>query len=530
MGEKGARAVGLRGNTAFLAAAAVLLPIAVFAALQIAGALAAERREMERAAIDLAADVIAQADAALVADISALEVLSGSPSLRLSEFERFRPFVERVAAARGWKGVTLAFANGQSILRVGEGQPAPISPATGRDASASPAIGDVVKVSDGAVVPLTATVMLNDATRLILQAELDPATFQTMLMAAQKGRPGVSAIVDRSANFVARSQDEEARVATPATIYVREAVSAGGKALYRGVTYEGLENYTAYATSSLSGWSAHFAVPAQTFNGLIAGAWGLTIIAAAFSAALGVGATVYLLRGLAARAAEDKRRLHSQKLEIIGQLAGGVIHDFNNFLSVMQAALRRIERVVPPGRNEDIVHARAAADKAAALVAQLMSFARSKPLELGPVDLCAAIREMEPLLKQSVGKNIDLTCVTDSAGAIARANASQFEIALLNIVINSRDAIDGKGNVEIRVRRVSDKELAVEIMDDGVGMTPDVARRAVEPFFTTKPEGKGTGLGLAQVHAFMNQCGGAMEIRSRPGKGALVVLTFSKFE
>jgi signal transduction histidine kinase len=232
---------------------------------------------------------------------------------------------------------------------------------------------------------------------------------------------------------------------------------------------------------------------------------------------------------------EDQRR-QSQKMEAIGQLAGGVAHDFNNLVTVISSNADLALSSLPeshPARDclVDIVHA---SERAGALTRQLLAFSRKQTLEQRPVDLCALVSNMRRLLARVLGEQIQLGLDVPSELDAVMADPGQLEQVILNLGMNARDALEAGGRVEIAARAADPAELPetvragagtrrfvrLSFSDDGPGMTPEIEARLFEPFFTTKPRGKGTGLGLSTVYGIVRQHGGAISVRSSPGKGA----------
>lgn len=241
----------------------------------------------------------------------------------------------------------------------------------------------------------------------------------------------------------------------------------------------------------------------------------------------------------------DKKRaeetiLHHQKLDAIGQLSGGVAHDFNNILSVIGGNLEMIADVdLPPAARRAVVRAQDAATRAARITQRLLAFARKQPLNRQLVDLNRALGDISEILQRAIGPNINVRMyLGDIAGSI-ETDIDQFETAILNLALNARDAMPSGGELTIETEAVSFDEnpriaqdapqgdyVRVSISDTGVGMTPEVCARAIEPFFTTKDVGSGTGLGLSMVYGFMKQIGGHARLYSEVGRGTRVSLFF----
>ncbi|HJV41424.1 MAG TPA: PAS domain-containing protein [Caulobacter sp.] len=239
---------------------------------------------------------------------------------------------------------------------------------------------------------------------------------------------------------------------------------------------------------------------------------------------------------VAERDAAQAALMQAQKLEAIGQLTGGVAHDFNNLLTVIIGALDSVGRHPEDDarRARMIAAALAAAHRGEKLTQHLLAFARRQPLKPEVCRVDRLIAESEELLKRAVGDAYGFHLRLGAGVRSARIDAGQFEAALLNLVVNARDATPSGGDITIESRAVTIAEprgdlepgpyLRVSVRDTGSGMDATTIARAVEPFFTTKPPGEGTGLGLSQVYGFARQSGGSVEIESAPGKGSTVSL------
>ncbi|MES2723993.1 MAG: PAS domain-containing protein, partial [Pseudomonadota bacterium] len=237
------------------------------------------------------------------------------------------------------------------------------------------------------------------------------------------------------------------------------------------------------------------------------------------------------------RARAEAALAQAHRLETVGRLTGGVAHDFNNLLTVVIGGLDMIlKNPADTARVKKLSEAALAAGRRGErLTRQLLAFSRRQELKLEVMDVGALIEQVEPLVRRAVGEAIELTVDCESGVGATRLDPAQFEAALLNLVVNAADAVEGGGRITIHTRRVTladgevsgasaGEHVAVSVSDTGAGMSPEVLQRAFEPFFTTKEVGKGTGLGLAQVYGFMSQCGGAVAIDSRPGEGTTVTL------
>ncbi|MBL6454643.1 PAS domain S-box protein [Belnapia sp. T6] len=239
----------------------------------------------------------------------------------------------------------------------------------------------------------------------------------------------------------------------------------------------------------------------------------------------------------AQRVVEETRAqlVQSQKLEALGQLTGGVAHDFNNILQVISAGLTLAEKL-PAGSarlGQILAEMRNAATRGTGLTKQLLAFSRRAPLHRETVDTGKGIVESVEMFGRMLGADIAIEMQIEPDIWPVRIDASQFEVALLNLAVNARDAMPHGGTLHVSGRNVTLKGepqglsgpfVAVSVRDTGLGIPEEVLSRIFEPFFTTKPVGKGTGLGLSQVHGFAQQAGGAVTIASTVNEGTEVTL------
>ncbi|MNS02888.1 Blue-light-activated protein [compost metagenome] len=237
----------------------------------------------------------------------------------------------------------------------------------------------------------------------------------------------------------------------------------------------------------------------------------------------------------------ETRLLESQKVEALGRLTGGIAHDFNNLLTVIIGNSETQADLAVDGESRALAQLNlTAAAKGADLIGRLLAFARRQPLTPSAVDLRELLADLEPLLRRTINADILLGVEVDPGLPSVLADASQLEAALLNLVVNARDAMPKGGQVTLQARAaepvpdhdepalpsspVGEAWLEISVTDTGEGMTPEVHRRAFDPFFTTKAVGKGTGLGLSMVYGFAAQSNGSVHIDTRPGEGTTVLL------
>ena len=222
----------------------------------------------------------------------------------------------------------------------------------------------------------------------------------------------------------------------------------------------------------------------------------------------------------------------AQKMEAVGQLTGGIAHDFNNLLTPIMGGLEIIASRLEDERLKRIAGgALEAARRGAKLTGQLLAFSRIQRISMAPVAINDVIANMQDILRHTIGKDIGIETALAPDVSHALCDANQLENAILNLAINARDAMPGGGTLTISTSTVAidgapdlknGGYVRVSVRDTGEGMAPDVLQRATEPFFSTKPVGKGTGLGLAQVYGIAHQSGGSLRIESKVGSGTTV--------
>ncbi len=253
------------------------------------------------------------------------------------------------------------------------------------------------------------------------------------------------------------------------------------------------------------------------------------------------------LRAEAAERAQVEEALRqSVKMEAVGQLTGGIAHDFNNMLQAISGSLDLMMRRAGQGRAGEALPlmqgARRTVDRAAALTNRLLAFARRQALQPMPVVLDTLVEGMADLIRHTVGPDVQVALEMGDGEWVVLCDPNQMESALLNLAINARDAMPGGGRLRVSTRDVAltTAELVgqdgarpgpyveLAVADTGSGMNEATRARALEPFFTTKPLGQGTGLGLSQIYGFVRQSGGVVRLDSTPGQGTTVLLYFPK--
>jgi signal transduction histidine kinase len=246
-----------------------------------------------------------------------------------------------------------------------------------------------------------------------------------------------------------------------------------------------------------------------------------------------------LQREMKERRKTEEALRQSQKMEAIGQLSGGIAHDFNNLLMIAMGNMQLLQRRLGEDAKPLARYIEAAEEglrRAAGLTQRLLAFARRQPLTPKPVDLSRLIEGMSELIRQSVGEHVDTTLQLTANWPVL-SDVNQMENVILNLAINARDAMPDGGKLSIETRDVADftpsldaegfdtgDYVELRVCDNGAGMDEETRRQAIDPFFTTKPMGQGTGLGLSTAFGFVRQSGGYLGIESGPGSGTIITI------
>ncbi|MEX2618064.1 MAG: PAS domain-containing protein [Alphaproteobacteria bacterium] len=249
------------------------------------------------------------------------------------------------------------------------------------------------------------------------------------------------------------------------------------------------------------------------------------------------------MRDITGRLEMEQQLREAQKLEAVGHLTGGVAHDFNNLLTVILGNAEMLAELAPDPQLRSMAEmTMSAAERGAQLTSRLLAFARRQPLDPKPTDLNQVAESARLLIRRTLPESIEFNFAPDPDLGITEIDSSELDTALLNLVINARDAMQGDGKLTVETANVVlDKHYAerhpevvpgeyvmIGVSDTGAGMDPETLRRAFEPFFTTKAVGMGSGLGLSMVFGFTKQSGGHIKIYSEPGEGTSVKLYFPR--
>lgn len=400
-------------------------------------------------------------------------------------------------------------------------------------------------------------VLMDIEGRRVAEAERDRAN--ALLRTFTAAVPGVVYAKDRQGRMLVANHGTTQLIGKPPEVYLGKTdlefledeaqarqVMANDQRIMDSGQAEQIEERVDMPDGSVAVWlsvKAPLLSDAGEVIGLIGSSMDVTARKNAESALLELNRTleVRISVAVAEREAAQAALRQAQKMEAVGQLTGGIAHDFNNLLAGISGSLDLIRLRLNQGRTADLERylgvAHGAAQRAAALTHRLLAFSRRQTLVPVETDVHALIGGMEELIRRTVGPAISLKVELAAQASACLVDPAQVENALLNLCINSRDAMPGGGRILISTRdqRLTtgpelDPELSpgnylsICVADSGTGMSAEVLGKAFEPFFTTKPVGAGTGLGLSMIYGFAKQSGGQVRIESEPGKGTRVLL------
>lgn len=573
------------------------VPAMLVASYLIAESSIAARDSAERNTLATTRALMQAVDTELLGAQSGLRVLAGSPYLQSGDLATFHERAREVLQGLPGNVINLADSAGQLLVStiVPYGQPLPGTgtPNMVRTVfeSARPTISDfyIGATSSQPQVGVGVPVFRDGKVAYALMMSILPAHI-TRILERQKIPEGwIVSILDKGGTIVARTKDPALFIGQQGTPEFQRQTSRAQEGIYETPTLEGIAVIGGYHRSSVTGWMIAFGVPKSVFTTDLQ--WALTIniatavlvlllgtllaarisgridrsIRAMTTPALALGSskkidvpTVEIREvnelGQALtkasqliterererdeaehqRAQIEESLRRSQKFEALGQMAATMAHDFGNLLTPILGNLEMLEkRIDDPRSRMRISNALAGAKRGEHLVRSLMAFARREPSAMTTIDINQAVRAMEGVLEQSLGTKGNLVFNLEPEAWPARADASQLEMAILNLVVNARDAMSAEGTVRISTMNttvhgehdnLTGDYVAVAVSDTGSGMPPEILALAFEPLFTTKGPGKGTGLGLASVYKFARQCGGVAVIESKIGKGTTVTI------
>ena len=524
-------------RSAALLAIAALVPLLVLAAFGTYRNLQAQRAEAETKSIDDARLLSAIVDRELAMTVDDADTLAASPTLDgpgPPDLPHFRALAARALEQhRLWLGVTLFGANSRRLFRVPQA-PAPPPPPPLIDPNSfgrvigthRPAIGDIMPEPAGWTVPVRVPVIRNGELRFVLTIHIRPDRLQALIGELHAPQSWIITVINQDDHVVARSRQSRVLVgrhASAASTQARNRAPSGG-GLYTGYNLEHVQTISAFWKSSLTGWSVHIGIPRAELEGRLWRSALFMILGLAASLALSILFLLLFLRELEARRSRETALEQAVRLEALGRLTGGVAHDFNNVLTVIQGNVSILRRKLKePAAEPHLDAIRQASDQAAKRIRQLLVFARGGVPQTTTVDVNETIATALTAIRRLVAPDITVRTSPSETPAWVDIDPVQLEAALLNLAANARDAMPSGGELDIAVR-VDRDQVYLSVTDTGEGVPPEVLSRVFEPFFTTKAGDKGTGLGLSQVYGLARSAGGSAEIRSTVGQGTTVAL------
>ncbi|MEJ1157606.1 sensor histidine kinase [Prosthecomicrobium sp. N25] len=533
----------MRQRFVLLALAAVLPVIVLVAGLSF-HLLETERSRIRAEAIERATAAIAAVDRELDASIQHLQLLALTPTLDAPEpdFARFHLLAKRYGdRVPFWDRIILNALDGRQLVNTalpfGTALPRTVYPDEVRRvlATRAPVIGDLAAPGPLAQdsypsVRIRVPVVRGDDVRYDLTAVVAVAGMSAILTGNGLDPQWRPFLVDSQDRIVSapRAPEMIGRQAGAAAIAARRQGDLG---VYPGTSALGTPVVTAFRKSERTGWSAHYSLPADIYNAplnrarLVLGAAGLVV----------AGLTAAFVLLLRREAIEARRQLaaleRTRRLEAVGRMTGGVAHDFNNILTVVTAGIRLIERTQPGEAVSRYLEAiKEGVDRGTKMTRSLLVFSRggsAEPVRFVPDERIRAGAEM---VRQTLGPAIGLALALEADGLPVVADATQFDLALLNLAANARDAMPSGGTLTISTApgklpgQPSTPAIGVTVADTGSGIPAEILAHVFEPFFTTKDENQGTGLGLSQVYGFARSAGGLADIASEPGRGTRVTM------
>ena len=507
-----------------------MVPLLLFAIFQVGFAAREQRQELEARALNVADKLILAADAETVRYGTLLDTLATSRGVRERDWPRLAErFAEFQKLNPDLRGISVEDARGQVVASSG----LPVTRATlvaDGIAASRPLFSGYVRTAGCRCLMFERRARTDDGQSLVVALLTDSQTFRRLLPVSEDY--AVTALNGPRARFIARSVAEDERFGALASTNLQKAVASGAEyGSYRGRTLEGYETYTAFARSDRTGWTAHVALGSSYIDNPARKFLASLVTAALLSLLLAGLLIAFALRQMKEARLLAERMQQAQKMEALGQLTGGLAHDFNNLLTPVIGVLDQLTRrdgLDERGRKL-ATGALSSAQRAAKLTQQLLAFSRRQRLTVEPVDVTGLLANVSQLVDRTISSRHSFTVEAEPDTGCVLSDLTQLELALLNLAINARDASPDGGEITLKVAREPESGgrtgfVRFDMIDRGSGMDDDTRRRALEPFFTTKPTGRGTGLGLAQVFGVVEQSGGSVEIDSAPGAGTTVTL------
>ena len=516
----------------FLAAA--LIPLVVYAAGTTISSLKSQRAILEQNALEETRDVSALVDAQLSRQLDLVSFLALLPSLdNPSGLDSFAEILRRAQAVQpSWLSAFVADPDGNILVRTNtSGRTRVVDLESFRQVvdRRVPLIGSLAMGTSKHAVPVRAPVIRNGAVRAVVVVALRPDGIGEELRQADLSSQWTGTVVDGDGRIVARTHGDATAIGQEASTAALTARAHASDGLYEGRLLEGIATISAFHVSPRTGYSVHIGIPRTVFRASLDRAIWLASLGGVASLGLATIFLFLLAREIRLRRSEAQALENAQRMEGLGRLTGGVAHDFNNLLTVITGNLELLERRLPSiSANRSFEAIRKAADRGVNITRGLLSFSRLGLSRHVVVDINQRLREAQGMVQQTLGS---LSAVElDLQEALPRVSLDpvQFDLALLNLAANARDAMQAPGTVRMSSRTDITPDgkpgVAIAVSDPGIGIPAGILKRVFEPFFTTKGVAEGSGLGLTQVYGFAQNSGGRAQIESHPGSGTTVTI------
>jgi signal transduction histidine kinase/ActR/RegA family two-component response regulator len=479
-----------------------------------------ERRNVEQEARTDARFAAALLAVKLQSSVQAVQMVAQTPALDgpHPNLFWFKTLAARIIATQpDWRVVTIADTAGNRLLDVPEpiggsqrGRVVEMSSFRQTVVTGRPQIGNVaLGPKRGLAFAIRAPVIKAGRVRFVVSAVVSAARLRELLLFQPLPLGWEASVVDATGRAVASSSS---------------ATQSG---------YKRSTSIVSWAPVEGTRWKVRVSTPGRALSAPIRNAVIMLLVAGTLCIVLLVLLARMLTQELKHSKARDEAKLQSQRMEALGRLTGGVAHDFNNLLTPIVGGLELISRRVSDERTLRYVEAAAAsAERARSLVSRLLSFSRRQSLTPEAIDLENLLRGMSDLIGRSLTPAITYELDVPAGLCPVHADRGQLELAILNLVINARDAMPNGGAVRVSAGSTSAQQaespggdfVFIAVADTGCGMDASTMAQAVDPFFTTKPAERGTGLGLSMVHGFAAQSGGVLNLASTPGEGTVATI------
>jgi signal transduction histidine kinase/ActR/RegA family two-component response regulator len=441
-----------------------------------------------------------------------------------------------------WISVRLSAPSGQIILDVPTRQQGSVvDEASHRRAVEEKRVivGSILRGPRGrAAFTVRAPVIRAGAVTSVVTAVVGPDSLRETLLSQGLPADWIAAVVDSEGRIVARSTGDQALVGGLATESARAAIQSGPAGSYEGKSLTGLDVITTYRVLPAAGWSVHVAIPTTAYRAPLVRSMWLLGAATALSLLLVATFIWLLMREMRLRRREEAGFETARRMEALGRMTGGIAHDFNNLLQILHGGAELLKR-----RRHDPERVNSLADgllnaamRGRTLTRQLLAFAGRSSHSPVAFDLRERAADLLTLLKRSTREDVTTVISVPDATWPIQADPDALEVALINLAVNARDAMPSGGKLTIGATNVSlhrgrDDEpglqgdfVALTVQDTGAGIGEEHLSHIFEPFYTTKPPGQGTGLGLSQVYGFARQSGGAVTVATEVGIGSTFTL------